>query len=62
LEDCGGIPGYADLVTALADPERPDHAQLLEWYVEVHGGSPADFDPAQVDVEALDKAVRLVAG
>jgi len=61
LEDCGGVPGYEDLVTALADPENPDHTHLVEWYVEVYGGSPADFDPAHVDIAALDQAVRRVA-
>lgn len=61
LEDCGGVPGYEDLVTALAEPENPDHTHLVEWYVEVYGGSPADFDPAKVDIGALDQAVRLVA-
>jgi len=60
LEDSGGVPGYEDLVTALTDPEKPDHAHLVEWYGEVYGGSPADFDPAQVDIEALDQAVRSV--
>ena len=62
LEDCGGVPGYEDLVTALADPEKPDHTHLVEWYVEVYGGSPADFDPAQIDIEALDQVVRSVVG
>lgn len=56
------LPGYEDLVTALAEPDKPDHTHLVEWYVEVYGGSPADFDPAHVEVEALDQAVRLVAG
>jgi hypothetical protein len=51
-----------DLVTALADPARPDHTHLVEWYVEVYGGVPADFDPAQVDIEELDRAVKLVVG
>ncbi len=60
LGDCGGVPGYEDLVTALAAPENPDHTQLVEWYVEVYGGSPADFDPAKVDIGALDQAVRMV--
>jgi hypothetical protein len=62
LEDCGGVPGYEELVTALAEPERPDHTDLVEWYVEVYGGSPTDFDPAQVDIEALDHAVLRVVG
>jgi hypothetical protein len=62
LEDSGGVPGYEDLVTALAEPEKPDHTHLVEWYMEVYGGSPADFDPAHVDVEVLDRAVRRVVG
>lgn len=59
-EDCGGVPGYEDLVDALADPERPDHSDLVEWYEEVYGGTPGDFDPAGVDIETLDRAVRQV--
>jgi Plasmid pRiA4b ORF-3-like protein len=62
LEDCGGVPGYEDLVTALSDPKRSEHADVVEWYAEVYGGSPADFDPAQVDIEALDQAVQRIAG
>lgn len=62
LEDCGGVPGYEDLVDALADPARPDHTHLVEWYAEVYGGSSADFDPAEVDIAALDQAVRRVFG
>ena len=30
-EDCGGIPGYYDLLTALADPKHKQHAALKEW-------------------------------
>ena len=59
-EDCGGVPGYEDLVEALADPERPGHSDLVEWYEEVYGGTPDDFDPAGVDIETLDRAVRQV--
>ena len=62
LEDCGGVPGYEDLVTALADPEKPAHTYLVEWYVNVYCGRPADFDPGHVDVDALDRAVRRVVG
>ena len=57
-EDCGGLPGYEDLVTALADPENPEHSHLVEWY----GESAADFDPAHVDVAALDRGVRRAVG
>lgn len=30
-EDCGGPWGYADILTALANPDDPDNAELLEW-------------------------------
>lgn len=62
LEDCGGVPGYEELVTALADPDKPDHAHLVEWYAEMYGASPADFDPAPVAIDTLDRAVRSVVG
>jgi hypothetical protein len=37
-EDCGGVPGYGSLLTALADPNRHEHAQVL-------AGLPRGFDP-----------------
>jgi hypothetical protein len=30
-EDCGGIPGYYDLLGALADSSHPRHDELQEW-------------------------------
>jgi len=30
-EDCGGIPGYYDLLAALADPKREQHEEMKEW-------------------------------
>jgi hypothetical protein len=37
-EDCGGVPGYYDLLEAIRDPDHGEHADMLEWI----GG---DFDP-----------------
>lgn len=51
-EDCGGVPGYLDLREALQDPQDPEHAELLEWL-----GGP--FDPDRVDVEGIDRLLRL---
>lgn len=59
-EDCGGVPGYEELVDALADPGRPGHRDLVEWYEEGYGGTLGDFDPVGVDIETLDRAVRQV--
>jgi hypothetical protein len=43
-EDCGGVHRYAELLTAIADPDHEEHEQLLKWA----GGA---FDP-----EAFDRA------
>lgn len=61
-EDCGGVGGYENLVAALADPDKPEHAELVDWATEALGIEPADFDPAYVDVADLDRRVRLAAG
>jgi hypothetical protein len=55
-EDCGGIPGYADLLEALADPGHPEHESLRAWV-----GGPFDseeFDPTAVEL-GDPKARRL---
>ncbi len=30
-EDCGGPWGYQEMVTAIGDPEHPDHVDIREW-------------------------------
>lgn len=42
-EDCGGVPGYENLVEAMADPEHPERAELLEWLGEPF--APDAFNP-----------------
>jgi hypothetical protein len=53
-EDCGGVPGYARLVAALADPDNTDHDELLTWV----GGH---FDPEGFDVNRTNQALRTIA-
>jgi hypothetical protein len=31
LENCGGIPGYNDLLDAVADSCHPRHEELRDW-------------------------------
>ena len=53
-EDCGGAPGYENLLEILADPDHEEHEETLEWC----GGQ---FDPARADLPALESALeRLV--
>jgi hypothetical protein len=53
-EDCGGPPGFEEFKRALADPEHPEHEELLEWY----GG---EFDADAFSVEATCALLRQVA-
>ncbi len=53
-EDCGGPPGYAHLLEAIADPDHEDHAELSAWL----GGK---FDPTLVDEAAIRKRLAKLA-
>jgi hypothetical protein len=46
-EDCGGPPGYDELLEALADPAHPEHGELKERV-------PVDFDPEVFDLEHVN--------
>ena len=50
LDDSGGVPGYENLIEALADPKHPDHDDLVEWT----GGN---YDPEAFDCEAINRAL-----
>lgn len=53
-EDCGGIPGYADFVQAMADPDDPEHENLAEW-IGVETWDPKEFD----SIEANDRLAAI---
>jgi hypothetical protein len=46
-EDCGSIPGYYNLVEAMADPKHPEREELLTWL-----GEP--FDPEAFNLETVN--------
>jgi len=46
-EDCGGIPGFYNLLEALGNPAHEEHEELLEWV----GG---DFDPDAFSVDEVN--------
>jgi hypothetical protein len=49
-EDCGGIPGFCDLLDALADPANERHEELLDWLED-------DYDP---DAFSIDDVNRML--
>lgn len=47
-EDCGGAPGYEELLEILSDPSHPEHEDRFDWL-------PGDFDSEKFDVESVNK-------
>lgn len=56
LEDSGGFPGYEAMMDALADASHPDHAEHAAWVAGMTG-SDAPFDPAALDIPAVNRAL-----
>jgi hypothetical protein len=59
LEDSGGIGGYHDLLDALADPGHEKHNDLQAW-VAWTAGPWQEFDPEQLDINAVNKELALL--
>ncbi len=54
-EDCGGVPGYAWWLEALADPGHEDHEEAVAWLGE-------DYDPGAVDLAAANRRLARLGG
>jgi hypothetical protein len=50
-EDCGGIPGYYNLLEILGDRKHPEYRDMKDWM----GGK---FDPAAFKLDAVNKAFK----
>ncbi|MGX9445718.1 plasmid pRiA4b ORF-3 family protein (plasmid) [Nitrobacteraceae bacterium UC4446_H13] len=53
-EDVGGVPGYAEYLEAIGDPNHPEHESMRIW-------GPKGFDPNVIDRKALDDAVNTLS-
>jgi len=53
-EDCGGTPGYQELIDSLADPDHPEHDDMLRW-LDLANGS--DFDPEHFDPHDANRRI-----
>ncbi|WP_226758682.1 plasmid pRiA4b ORF-3 family protein [Arthrobacter sp. SO3] len=56
LEDSGGFPGYEEIMDALADSSHPEHAEYSLCVAEITG-SDEPFDPAFLDIPAVNRAL-----
>lgn len=51
-EDCGGVPGYENLLQALADPKHADHEEMVEWA--------GQYDPEAFDIDAVNRTLARI--
>ena len=52
-EDCGGIPGFYEMLEARADPKHPDHDEITEWL--------DGYDPEELDIFPIEAALGRIA-
>ena len=52
-EDCGGIPGFYELLRARADPNHPDHAEATQYLDH--------YDPDLIDHLPIKSALGRIA-
>jgi len=52
-EDCGGIPGYYNLLEAIRDPGHPEHEELLDWV----GG---EFDSEAFSLDEVNRRLTPI--
>jgi hypothetical protein len=52
-EDCGGIPGFYNMLAILADPHHPDHTDVAEWLGE--------YDPRKINEVVIKVALSRIA-
>jgi len=50
-EDCGGPPGYEELLEALKNPEHERHEELSEWVGDY-------FDPEECDLDEINECLK----
>jgi Plasmid pRiA4b ORF-3-like protein len=50
-ENCGGFPGYEQLLVGLRDPMHPDHEDLKTWAGD-------GFDPEAFNIEAINRRLK----
>ncbi len=52
-EGCGGIPGFYEMLEALAEPGHPNHADVIVWA--------DDYDPDAIDELPIKYALSRIA-
>ena len=65
-EDCGGIPGYYNLVEIVNDPHHEEHEDIVSWLIghakNYHPYQAAHFDPTKVKFDNPKKRWKNTFG
>lgn len=59
-EDCGGAPGYEDLLRAVDDATHPEHTAKVAWLGR--DWNPNSFEPTQVHFSDPQERLKQVSG
>lgn len=54
-EDCGGVPGYYNLLEAIGNPEHEEHDEMLDWLGE-------GFDAEEFSVDEVNQEFAALQG
>ena len=52
-EDCGGPPGYAEFLRAVADPAHPEYDEMIEWAGRSWDATAFNIDLANREINSL---------
>jgi hypothetical protein len=52
-EDCGGVPGYYELIEILKSPKRPEYREYIEW-LQGHAKNYYPYKPDQFNPEKVE--------
>lgn len=65
-EDCGGIPGYYNLIEVLSDREHEEYEEMVFWLSDhaknYHPYDPGFFDPGNVKFQNPRKRLKMALG
>lgn len=60
-EDCGGFPGYLNLLETLANPKHPEREEMLEWIGGEWNAEAFDIDAVNDRLQPRKRKSRVVA-
>ena len=59
-EDCGGIPGFYNLVEVLADKKHPEREEMLDWVGGKFDAEFFDLDDINDGLNSLDDFIEMM--